>query len=234
MMNDVHEVERVQMLGSSQRFFEFLESHLSASPYRIARMHASRRAQAAVPDSLVSIVVPLAGDKPAVARTVAAALAQAHPNLEVLLVGSSGVMSAIALSRTDPRLRVITARSDTITDCLNAGLDNARGDYISFCRPGVTIAPDCILRRLVAMQRLGATVGYDGGPGARDLTAHDVILGFNISLESVFIHRSVVDEGTSFQHLALDMSDSAALLGLARFNDIVSLCRDPITCRPSP
>jgi glycosyltransferase involved in cell wall biosynthesis len=232
MIDSVSEVERAQMLGSSQRFFEFLEAHLSKSPYRLARIHANRRAGEAVTESLVSIIVPVACDGPKASQTVATVLAQAHPNIEVLLVGPFLGGSRIGGSGTDPRLRMITVHSDALADCLNAGLDGARGDYVSICRPGVAIAPDCILRRLAAMQRLGIAVGYEGGPGARDLTTHDLILGSDISLESVIFHRLAIAAGLSFSQPALSMGDSAALLSLARVHNIGSLCRNSATCRP--
>ena len=200
-------------------------SHLTDAPYPRACAHARRRAQTVVQETLVTIVLPVSADICATKATLAAALTQSHELTEVLLVGPGGIVQPMREYGQDHRIRTIAVKTapDDPAAALNAGLQKARGAYISFVRPGILVSSDWIEARLRAMQGRGLHAAYQGGPGARDITARDLIEGAWVTIESVMIHRLVAAGGFRFDGAALGMGDGAALVQLAHPRPLVSL-----------
>jgi glycosyltransferase involved in cell wall biosynthesis len=225
MMDDPSEVARAQMRGSSQRFYESICAHLTHTPYSRACAHARHRAQAIVHDTLVTIVVPVSADRFAMDATLAATLMQSHQLIEVLLVGAPELILPMRERGLDRRVRTIIVKTapDNLAAALNAGMENSRGAYICFARPGIVVSPDWIQVRLRAMEARGLHAAYGGGPGARDITVHALIEGAWITMESVIIHRLIAAEGFKFDSAALRMGDGVVLAPLAHSHRLVSL-----------
>lgn len=101
---------------------------------------------------LVSVIVPVFNAGPFLERTVASIQQQTHAALEIILVddgstdGSGEVCDRIAAD--DPRVEVIHQPNGGIATAQNAGLDRARGDYLTFCDNDDLMSPRLVARLL--------------------------------------------------------------------------------------
>lgn len=86
--------------------------------------------------SLVSVVVPVYNVEKYVARCIESILSQSHEKMEVILVddgskdGSGRICDEYA--KKDKRVRVIHKQNGGLSDARNVGLEEARGEYVSF------------------------------------------------------------------------------------------------------
>ncbi|MED5370267.1 MAG: glycosyltransferase family 2 protein [Myxococcota bacterium] len=106
------------------------------------------------PDLLVSIVIPARNEEAHIAGCVQAALAQDHPNLEVVVLndGSSDRTGEILAAIDDPRLRVLQG-GEALPDgwfgkpwALQRAQEHARGDWLFFIDADVRLAPQAVSR----------------------------------------------------------------------------------------
>lgn len=85
---------------------------------------------------LVSVVVPVYNVKQYLERCIRSIVEQAYKNIEIILVddGSSDGSSDVCdkYSAKDRRIKVIHKRNGGLSDARNAGLIQAKGDYIAF------------------------------------------------------------------------------------------------------
>ena len=85
---------------------------------------------------LVSVIVPVYEVEPYLRRCVDSVLAQTYRNLEIILVddGSPDDCPSICdeYAAKDGRIAVVHKENGGLSDARNAGLDIAKGDYISF------------------------------------------------------------------------------------------------------
>ncbi len=96
---------------------------------------------------LVSIIVPVYNAHDYLARCVESLLKQTYTNLEVILVddGSMDDSGAICDGFTsDSRVQVVHKPNGGISSARNAGLDMAKGDYITFCDNDDYVHPQMI------------------------------------------------------------------------------------------
>lgn len=86
---------------------------------------------------LVSIVIPAFDAASVIRRSVASALGQSHPNVEVVVVDNGsrdGTCDVVReLSRGDGRVRLVDSGRTGVSRARNVGIEAARGDYIAFC-----------------------------------------------------------------------------------------------------
>lgn len=100
----------------------------------------------------VSVIVPVYNAVAHLGACLASILSQTHTDLDVILVddgstdGSGALCDQIAL--TDSRVRVIHQTNGGIGAAQNAGLDAARGQYITFCDNDDLMSPHLIERLL--------------------------------------------------------------------------------------
>lgn len=84
---------------------------------------------------LVSVVIPAYNAGRFVGRTVESARAQTHRNLEILVVddgstdGTASVVESIA--RSDARVRLLSQENRGVAEARNAGLREARGEFVA-------------------------------------------------------------------------------------------------------
>ena len=111
---------------------------------KIAQRHFSIR-------PLFSIVVPLFRTPLSFfSEMTSSVLAQTYDNFELILVNASPEDDALAcacreLSAIDERVRVVTLDNNYgITENTNAGVDVARGDFVSFFDHDDLLEPDCL------------------------------------------------------------------------------------------
>ncbi len=117
---------------------------------RIEQLIAERRRPAVpAPTRLgaVSIVIPFFNDRDTVAEAVASALAQDHPDVEVLLVddGSPLPDAEAILARcaeSSPRVKVLRKPNGGLSSARNLGIGKARGDYVLMLDADNVLRPD--------------------------------------------------------------------------------------------
>lgn len=130
----------------------------------------------------VSVIVPVFNAVAHLGACVASILSQTHQELEVILVddGSTDGSGQLCdeLAATDPRIRVIHQRNGGIGAAQNAGLDAARGAFVTFCDNDDLMSPHLVDRLLTILVEAKAdmsccrwwNVGAAAAPAA--LAAH--------------------------------------------------------------
>jgi glycosyltransferase involved in cell wall biosynthesis/GT2 family glycosyltransferase len=105
---------------------------------------------------LVSVVVPYFRLDDVVEETVASALAQTHPEVEVVVVvdGSLRSEDAVALDLQDGgRVRVVTQVNSGLSAARNFGVQQCRGDYVLPLDADDVIEPEFVERCLHGLER---------------------------------------------------------------------------------
>lgn len=86
---------------------------------------------------MISIIVPVYNAENFLRRCIDSILAQSNTNFELLLIddGSTDGSGAICdeYAAKDTRVRVFHKENGGVSSARNIGLDNAQGDYITFC-----------------------------------------------------------------------------------------------------
>lgn len=121
----------------------------------------------------VSVIVPCYNAEPFLRRCVESVLAQTEPGWELLLVndgstdGTSGLCRALAAD--DARIRVLEQENAGVSAARNAGLDAARGTYVTFIDSDDALAPAALETLLAAARRESADIA-EGGMRYEDKT----------------------------------------------------------------
>lgn len=104
---------------------------------------------------MISVIIPVYNTKQYLRICLDSVLAQTYSNLEIIFVddgstdGSSGLLDDLALQ--DHRIRVIHQPNGGVCAARNRGIEEARGEYLSFIDSDDTLEPDMyeILMRLI-------------------------------------------------------------------------------------
>lgn len=100
----------------------------------------------------VSIIVPVYNSEKYIARCVDSILAQTYQEFELLLIDDGSKDNSVVLcdqyASADDRVRVIHKENSGVAATRNVGIQEARGDYISFVDSDDYIKPD-MLEKLV-------------------------------------------------------------------------------------
>ena len=95
---------------------------------------------------MISIIVPIYNAEQFLHRCIDSILAQSYTGFELLLIndGSKDASGAIcdAYAAKDSRVRVFHKENGGVSSARNLGLDNAQGEYITFCDADDYVAPD--------------------------------------------------------------------------------------------
>jgi len=226
MVEDLTEVRRVQLYGSSWRFYDETYKILEPAYPAIAGVLAARR-ERAIEDALVSVVIPFFNEPDLALRAAHSVLAQTHSNVEVILVddGSNEDIAAVeSLAGSESRVRLVSQANAGPAAARNNGLAHSSGDYIAFLDADDIFMPTKVHVQLAAMMREGAVFSHTSYsvhyPGrfsefgmipSGGVTGHvypELLAGCGIATPTVMIHRSLVAEGFRFQteyHLGEDI-----------------------------
>lgn len=107
---------------------------------------------------LVSILIPCHNAAPWLPATLASALGQTWPSLEVIVVddGSTDDSAAIVAAQSDPRLQLVRQTNRGAAAARNAALARARGDYLQFLDGDDLLHPEKIARQMAQLERAPA------------------------------------------------------------------------------
>lgn len=114
--------------------------------------------------STVSVVIPAYNQGHFLGEAIESVLAQTYPDFEILVVddGSTDDTAVIAQSYTDPRIRYIYKENGGLSSARNAGLRQAKGEYISYLDSDDCFLPQK-LARLVAELEAAPAIGLAAG-----------------------------------------------------------------------
>ena len=111
-------------------------------------------------DPLVSIIVPVYNVKPYLNRCVNSLLGQSYQNMELLLVDDGSTDGSETLcdeyAAQDARVRVLHKKNGGLSDARNAGVDAAKGEYLSFVDGDDWVSPYYIENLYRALEQAGA------------------------------------------------------------------------------
>ena len=111
-------------------------------------------------DPLVSIIVPVYNVKPYLNRCVNSLLGQSYQNMELLLVDDGSTDGSETLcdeyAAQDVRVRVLHKKNGGLSDARNAGVDAAKGEYLSFVDGDDWVSPYYIENLYRALEQAGA------------------------------------------------------------------------------
>lgn len=236
------EVERVQLFGSTQRFYAYIADFLSRTPYKKAAERVRGRIARVLPETLVSIVLPFGGhDAAFVVEAALSVLAQTHVRLELILIdhGVTGNRKAIsALVATDNRARLVWMPPADQNAACNRGMRAARGDYIAFIAPGDRFTPRKIAVQLAAMQEAGSLISHTAyaitsPQGVKPHTiasdlAHRRVSGDRIeaqfvSFSTVMLHYNVLAAGFWFASSNLANNERAFFDAIAAVHPLLGI-----------
>lgn len=97
---------------------------------------------------VVSVIVPVYNVEKYIEKSVKSIKNQTLKDIEILLVddGSTDTSGEICdqMAKEDPRIRVFHKKNGGVSSARNLGLDNAKGDYISFCDADDWMEPDML------------------------------------------------------------------------------------------
>ena len=227
MIDGRSELERVQMFGSTQRFFAEMAKFLNNTPYKQAAAHAHKRARTVKRESLVSIVLPFYNEVACVLRAIRSVQAQTSDQWELIVVddGSAEDTTAVqAAVASDPRIRLVRQANAGAAAARNHGVALAEGNYIAFLDADDLFLPQKVQRQLGLMQEHGAVFSHtsyhvifperhDRIGVIRSGTANgrlypSILSGCQIATPTVMMHRSLVARGFAFPtdtHLGEDV-----------------------------
>lgn len=116
--------------------------------------------------TLISVIVPVYNVEDYIYKCVESILLQTYSNLEIVLVndGSQDRSGEICdeFSRKDNRIIVIHKENGGLADARNAGLDKAKGDYISFIDSDDFIENDMYEKMITACELENADISVCG------------------------------------------------------------------------
>lgn len=97
---------------------------------------------------LISVIIPVYNVEKYLKRCMDSVLNQTYTNLDVVLVddGSTDQSGKICdrYQQIDSRVRVIHKKNGGLSDARNAGIENARGEYLTFVDSDDELVLDCI------------------------------------------------------------------------------------------
>jgi glycosyltransferase involved in cell wall biosynthesis len=111
---------------------------------------------------MVSIIVPVYNVEKYLKRCVESLICQTYKNVEIILVddGSTDNSSSICdfYAQMDARIKVIHKSNGGLSDARNAGIEVAKGEYLSFVDSDDYVSPDFIMLLLKACEEYNADI----------------------------------------------------------------------------
>lgn len=111
---------------------------------------------------MVSVVMPAYNAARYIEEAIRSVLSQGWSNLEVVVVndGSKDGTAAVVRAIADPRVRVIDQPNGGVSSARNAGIEEARGEFIAFLDADDALEPGAIEQKMEALLRGDAEWAY--------------------------------------------------------------------------
>lgn len=104
--------------------------------------------------TLISIIVPVYNAAHYLDKCISSLMEQTHQNLEIILINDGSTDNSLEICRKyahkDSRIQVLTQENKGLSGARNAGLDAAKGDFISFVDSDDYITPHMMETLLAA------------------------------------------------------------------------------------
>jgi glycosyltransferase involved in cell wall biosynthesis len=109
----------------------------------------------------VSAIIPLYNKERSIARAINSALAQSHPDFELIVVddGSTDESAKVVRAISDPRVRLVAQSNQGPGAARNRGAAETRGDYLAFLDADDEWMPEFLQKSLSALEQ-GVDCGF--------------------------------------------------------------------------
>jgi glycosyltransferase involved in cell wall biosynthesis len=171
MISQVTPEEATALDGGYAAFLGAQAKFLALTPYERARKTCEDLAEAAIADTLVSIVTPFKDRIGVTADAARSALSQTHKNVEVILVddGSSDDLAPLLrMADADNRVKILRSEGCGAGAARNTGVRAAKGRYVSFLDSDDMFMPGKIRQQLRSMEREGLAFSHTSYVTFRD------------------------------------------------------------------
>jgi len=188
------------------------------------------------PRPLVSILIRTMG-RASLARAIAAAAAQTHRPLEMVVVNAAAKPLPPVDAPRDVPIRVVEGGPYDRPRAANAALDHARGAWLVFLDDDDAFAPNHVESLLAAIARSdGARVAYSASavmePDGRsrmiigaEFNRLHLFIGNYMQIGAVLFHRSLLQEGARFDERIGCYEDWDFVIQLAQLTHFVYTAR---------
>ena len=106
-------------------------------------------------NKLVSVIVPVFNREKEIDRCVKSILNQTYENIELILVDDGSAYSSLAIcesySEKDQRVRVFHQENNGVSSARNLGMQNAKGEYLTFVDSDDYVASDYVEELYLAL-----------------------------------------------------------------------------------
>ena len=188
-------------------------------------------------DPQISVIIPAYNAARWIERSIGSVLSQENCDLELWVIndGSTDRTSQIAKSIADPRLHVLDTSNKGVSEARNAGIEKARGKFISFLDADDAMAPECLATKLQCLKERDADwvfgdlilcdeeliptgqilAGTDGD------VLRNIILGTGKAVpapcSNILVRRKCFDEGVRFDPRLSNAADQDLMVKLSRY-----------------
>lgn len=195
---------------------------------------------------LVSVILFNRNGQKALTDTMASVIGQDYLNFELIMVGDDGsdTLMEIAASNPDGRVRIIDTGTLSEAAARNAGLSDARGEYLAHISCGTVWHPSTLSQRMLAIHETpallsccsGGVVHYQGRHGELvitapqpDRTAPDLLTALpGIALDRLQYHRSLHDVLGGFDENVDEGAAHAMILRYVNASEPLELAGIPV------
>ena len=242
MVDSTSEEQRVQLYGSSWKFYDETIKIMMGPPYPEMIGYLTKLRDECIANTLVSVVIPFYNEVQLTQRAVHSVLAQSHSNVEILLIDDGSTESIgliMALAESDDRIRLIRQANAGPAAARNAGIAAARGEYIAFLDCDDQFFPTKIETQLRSMQTAGALVShtsyyvsYPGrgsgmgrvSSGTMTGSVYPAILSMcSVCPSTVMLHRLLRSSGALFPSDMRLSEDTLVWINLAARYDLLGI-----------
>ena len=95
----------------------------------------------------ISVIVPIYNTGEYLRKCVDSLCRQTHENIEILLINDGSTDNSLEimeeLAGTDERIRIIDKQHEGVSAARNAGLEEIRGDFVSFRSEERRVGKEC-------------------------------------------------------------------------------------------
>lgn len=136
---------------------------------------------------LISVVIPIYNVEKYLERCVSSVLSQTYPNLQIILVddGSPDNCGKICDEYNDPRIEVIHQENKGLSGARNAGIDIAKGEWITFIDSDdfvhetfIEVLHSLCVQYNVEVSQCGVVRGTDSSFPAEDIKVEEKVWDF--------------------------------------------------------